>query len=84
MARALKHFADKMDSTIIAEGVETEGELSTLLELGIEYGQGFLLGKPAAGIPAGLEPSAVAPAGVQTAAGQPVAIGRLDGFARPA
>jgi EAL domain-containing protein (putative c-di-GMP-specific phosphodiesterase class I) len=49
MARALKAFADKMESTIIAEGIEREGELKTCIELGIDYGQGFLLGRPAEG-----------------------------------
>jgi len=47
MTRALKAFADGIGSTIIAEGIEKEGELQALLELGIEYGQGFLLGRPA-------------------------------------
>jgi EAL domain-containing protein (putative c-di-GMP-specific phosphodiesterase class I) len=46
MTRALKAFADKIGSTIIAEGIEREAELKALLELGIEYGQGFLLGRP--------------------------------------
>jgi len=48
MTRALKAFADRIGSTIIAEGIEREGELRTLLDLGIEYGQGFLLGRPSA------------------------------------
>jgi EAL domain-containing protein (putative c-di-GMP-specific phosphodiesterase class I) len=48
MTRALKAFADRIGSTIIAEGIERDGELRTLLELGIEYGQGFLLGRPQA------------------------------------
>jgi EAL domain-containing protein (putative c-di-GMP-specific phosphodiesterase class I) len=48
MTRALKAFADRIGSTIIAEGIEREAELLTLLDLGIEYGQGFLLGRPAA------------------------------------
>jgi EAL domain-containing protein (putative c-di-GMP-specific phosphodiesterase class I) len=52
MARALKAFADKIGSTIIAEGIEREAELQSLVELGIEYGQGFLLARPAAGLPA--------------------------------
>jgi len=47
MTRALKAFADKMDSRIIAEGIEREGEQKTLVELGIHYGQGYLLGRPA-------------------------------------
>jgi EAL domain-containing protein (putative c-di-GMP-specific phosphodiesterase class I) len=50
MARALKDFAGKMDSRVIAEGIEREGELEALLELGIEYGQGFLLGRPSEGL----------------------------------
>ena len=48
MTRALKAFADQIGSTIIAEGIERDGELSALLDLGIEYGQGYLLGRPAA------------------------------------
>jgi len=48
MTRALKAFADSIGSAIIAEGIERQGELETLLELGVEYGQGFLLGRPAA------------------------------------
>jgi EAL domain-containing protein (putative c-di-GMP-specific phosphodiesterase class I) len=47
MARALKTFADRMGSTIIAEGIEREDERRTLIDLGIDYGQGFLLGRPA-------------------------------------
>ena len=46
MVRALKVMADKMGSTVIAEGIERPEELETLLELGITYGQGFLLGRP--------------------------------------
>jgi EAL domain-containing protein (putative c-di-GMP-specific phosphodiesterase class I) len=47
MARALKIFADKMDSKIIAEGIEREGERQVCVDLGIDYGQGYLLGRPA-------------------------------------
>lgn len=32
---------------VIAEGIETVGELEALMEMGVEYGQGFLLGRPA-------------------------------------
>jgi len=48
MARALKAFADRIGSTIIAEGIEREGELRALVDLGIDYGQGVLLGRPLA------------------------------------
>lgn len=43
-------FAEKVKCKIIAEGIETEGELQTLIELGVNYGQGFFLGKPAKGL----------------------------------
>ncbi len=36
---------------IIAEGVETEEDASSLLDLGVDYGQGFLFGKPNTQIP---------------------------------
>jgi EAL domain-containing protein (putative c-di-GMP-specific phosphodiesterase class I) len=32
---------------IVAEGIETQGELDTLLELGVALGQGFYLAEPA-------------------------------------
>ena len=47
MTRALKAFADRIGSTIIAEGIEREAELRALIDLGIDYGQGFFLGPPA-------------------------------------
>jgi len=49
MTRALKTFADSIDSTIIAEGIERQGELDTLVDLGVGHGQGYLLGRPAPG-----------------------------------
>jgi EAL domain-containing protein (putative c-di-GMP-specific phosphodiesterase class I)/CheY-like chemotaxis protein len=48
IASALISFADEMDMTIIAEGIETEAELATLLDLGVRYGQGYHLAEPAA------------------------------------
>ena len=47
MARALKTFADRMDSRIIAEGIEREGEKQACADLGLHYGQGYLLARPA-------------------------------------
>jgi EAL domain-containing protein (putative c-di-GMP-specific phosphodiesterase class I)/CheY-like chemotaxis protein len=48
LASALISFADEMDMTIIAEGIETEAELATLRDLGVRYGQGYHLAEPAA------------------------------------
>jgi EAL domain-containing protein (putative c-di-GMP-specific phosphodiesterase class I) len=47
LAAALVFFAEDTDSLIIAEGVETESELTTLKNLGIPMGQGYFLGRPA-------------------------------------
>jgi EAL domain-containing protein (putative c-di-GMP-specific phosphodiesterase class I) len=47
MARALKAFADKMEAKIIAEGIEREEERQAIVDLGIDFGQGYLLGRPA-------------------------------------
>lgn len=41
------HFAGKTGATLIAEGVETEGEARELLALGVSLGQGYHLGRPA-------------------------------------
>jgi EAL domain-containing protein (putative c-di-GMP-specific phosphodiesterase class I)/GGDEF domain-containing protein len=46
MTRAVKAFATKADSQVIAEGIERDGELEVVQEMGIEYGQGWLLGRP--------------------------------------
>jgi EAL domain-containing protein (putative c-di-GMP-specific phosphodiesterase class I) len=47
MAGALIAFARQTDCRIVAEGVETEAELTTLRELGVDAAQGYHLGKPA-------------------------------------
>lgn len=43
---AFVKFAKKIDSKIIAEGIETKTELDTLIELGVDYGQGYLIARP--------------------------------------
>ena len=40
-------LADKLDMTVVAEGIETEDQLKALLSLGIDYGQGYYLSRPA-------------------------------------
>lgn len=46
IAKALISFAQEMGMTIVAEGIETDAELRTLLELGVRYGQGYFLAQP--------------------------------------
>jgi EAL domain-containing protein (putative c-di-GMP-specific phosphodiesterase class I) len=46
MASALISFADEMGMSIVAEGIETDAELKTLIDLGVRYGQGYYLAEP--------------------------------------
>lgn len=40
------HLCEQLDCEIIAEGIETLGEMNLIRSLGIHFAQGFLLGKP--------------------------------------
>ncbi len=42
----LLHFARTAGCRLIAEGIETEEEATTLRRLGVEFGQGYLFGRP--------------------------------------
>jgi len=44
VVRALNSVALGIGAQVIAEGIETEGELCALRELGVRYGQGFYFG----------------------------------------
>ncbi len=39
-------LADKLNIKAIAQGIETEQQLQSLLEAGCQFGQGFYLDKP--------------------------------------
>ena len=58
LASALILFADKIGSQVVAEGLEEVEDLLTLRALGVRYGQGYYLAKPA--------PLTVDPRGVPT------------------
>jgi EAL domain-containing protein (putative c-di-GMP-specific phosphodiesterase class I)/DNA-binding NarL/FixJ family response regulator len=47
LVSGLVYFATETGCELIAEGIETEEELAALRELGIQLGQGYLLGRPA-------------------------------------
>jgi EAL domain-containing protein (putative c-di-GMP-specific phosphodiesterase class I)/DNA-binding response OmpR family regulator len=47
LVAGIVYFAARTGCRLIAEGVETEGERGALRRLGVEFGQGFLLGRPA-------------------------------------
>ncbi|MDX1698829.1 MAG: EAL domain-containing protein, partial [Thiohalobacterales bacterium] len=46
IARAIVEMAHSMGLRVVAEGVETEGQLAALREINCDMIQGFLLGKP--------------------------------------
>jgi len=47
LARALLAFASEVGAQVIAEGIEEPAELTTLQDLGVPWGQGYLIGLPA-------------------------------------
>ncbi len=44
--RGIMRFAESFGTELIAEGIETGGELQVLRDLGISLGQGYFLGRP--------------------------------------
>jgi EAL domain-containing protein (putative c-di-GMP-specific phosphodiesterase class I) len=48
LVEAMLAFCGRIGADVIAEGVEEPGELVTLLDLGVQYGQGWFLARPAA------------------------------------
>lgn len=55
LVEAFVSFGRRIGARLVAEGIERRLDLATLVDLGVEYGQGFLLGRPAAE-PAGARP----------------------------
>ena len=45
--KRLKKIAGVLGSELVAEGIETEEDLDALVSLGVRYGQGYYLGRPA-------------------------------------
>ncbi|MEX0835522.1 MAG: EAL domain-containing protein, partial [Nitriliruptor sp.] len=48
LSTALVAFAAEIGAVIVAEGIETAGELRTLRDLGVPWGQGYHLARPGA------------------------------------
>ena len=46
LAAGLISFAEKIDATIVAEGIERLAEVEKLSELGVRYGQGYFFARP--------------------------------------
>jgi diguanylate cyclase (GGDEF)-like protein len=61
--RSIQEIAEKSDTMVIAEGIETQAELLVLRDLGVRFGQGYHLGRPNA------DPATALPAEVVKALG---------------
>ncbi len=48
--RAFRSMAEKIDARLIAEGIETRGELQMVRDIGADFVQGHLLAEPKAAI----------------------------------
>ncbi|MFN2522222.1 MAG: EAL domain-containing protein [Mycobacteriales bacterium] len=48
LVEAMLAFCGRTGALIVAEGIEQPEELATLLELGVQYGQGWFIARPAA------------------------------------
>ncbi|MBK6305062.1 MAG: EAL domain-containing protein [Gemmatimonadetes bacterium] len=46
LVRAILALGESLGMRIVAEGIETEGQLQALRELGCEMGQGYLFARP--------------------------------------
>ncbi len=46
LVQTMVDLARRLDAVVVAEGVETEEELSAIRKLGVHLGQGYLLGRP--------------------------------------
>ncbi|HRW38650.1 MAG: EAL domain-containing protein [Acidimicrobiales bacterium] len=73
IVRAVVSLGDALALDVIAEGIESPAQLELLQELGCSYGQGFLLGAPAAAVD--LDVGEAGAAIAKTAAGWAVAGG---------
>jgi diguanylate cyclase (GGDEF)-like protein len=51
MLRSLGHIAEAIDAVIVAEGIETADDLLCLRDLGVRYGQGYFIARPAPPFP---------------------------------
>jgi EAL domain-containing protein (putative c-di-GMP-specific phosphodiesterase class I) len=66
LTESLVGFADRVGACLVAEGIESQGELDKLAQLGLTEGQGFFLARPE---PLPLPPISALPAGLSLPAG---------------
>jgi EAL domain-containing protein (putative c-di-GMP-specific phosphodiesterase class I) len=77
----MRHFSRTAGCRLVAEGIETEEDATTLRDLGVEFGQGYLFGRPARVEQWGVRGSPRAPDGSPTSA-EPPQRNRASGWQR--
>ncbi|HEY1556677.1 MAG TPA: EAL domain-containing protein [Kofleriaceae bacterium] len=60
LVAAIVRLCRELDSKVVAEGIETENELAAVIAAGAQYGQGYLLARPAFPPPALTWPASMA------------------------
>ena len=61
LVRSIVSMCREQGATVVAEGIETVPELKAVIEAGVQYGQGYLLARPAFPVPAVTWPKGVRP-----------------------
>jgi EAL domain-containing protein (putative c-di-GMP-specific phosphodiesterase class I)/predicted transcriptional regulator len=46
LVKGMMEFSQNTNISLIAEGIETKEEMKTLVEMGVQYGQGYIIQKP--------------------------------------
>ena len=46
LVEGITAISHKMACTVIAEGIETREQWQTLIDMGVDYGQGYLFSRP--------------------------------------
>jgi EAL domain-containing protein (putative c-di-GMP-specific phosphodiesterase class I) len=52
LVQMVVNLCNELGASVVAEGIETPGELMAIIDSGAQYGQGYLLARPAFPIPA--------------------------------
>lgn len=57
LVKSLVDLCREQDAAVVAEGIETTSELKAVIDCGVQFGQGYLLARPAYPIPDSVWPS---------------------------
>jgi EAL domain-containing protein (putative c-di-GMP-specific phosphodiesterase class I) len=72
VVRHMVNLCSELGATVVAEGVERTDELACLIDLGVQYAQGYLLARPAAPPPDPVWPLPIGPGKAGSATGHPI------------